>query len=104
MQTLVTNTTFLDYRPNVIVHSLKSVQYFDVLTVVIASCRVEAEKIMPFGMKDNFWSMGETGPCGPCTEIHFNRVSNGFGSAQLVNSGTSDVIELWNLVFIQFDK
>ncbi len=53
--------------------------------------------------KDNFWEMGETGPCGPCTEVHFDRTPDKSGG-KLVNTGSADVIEIWNNVFIQFNR
>lgn len=53
--------------------------------------------------KDNFWMMGETGPCGPCSEIHVDLTPAGDTRGALVNKGAAECIEIWNLVFIQFN-
>jgi alanyl-tRNA synthetase len=64
---------------------------------------VPAERIMRCGKKDNFWQMGDTGPCGPCSEIHYDRGERYDGDA--VPNGEGDrVMEIWNLVFMQYER
>ncbi len=67
-----------------------------------------AARVLRFGAKDNFWEMGETGPCGPCSEIHVDRgpgtCDKPPGHACGVNSGCARYMEIWNLVFIQNNR
>ena len=71
---------------------------------------ITPSQILRFDERDNFWEMGETGPCGPCSEIHIDRGSDACDKQHIaghqcaVNVGCARYIELWNLVFIQYDR
>ncbi len=71
---------------------------------------IAADKVLAFGKKDNFWEMGDTGPCGPCSEIHIDLGPDMCdrkdepGHKCAVNAGCRRFIELWNLVFIQYNR
>ncbi len=69
---------------------------------------IAEERILPGNKKDNFWEMGDTGPCGPCTEIHYDGRSDEerkqVDGKRLVNADNPQVIEIWNNVFIQFNR
>ena len=62
---------------------------------------VRPDRIMRFGKSDNFWQMGDTGPCGPCSEMHFDRGEHIPGDAT-PNGNGDRVMEIWNLVFMQY--
>lgn len=69
----------------------------------VINSRIPEERILPFGLKDNFWEMGLSGPCGPCTEIHYDHIGTS-NRAAFVNKGLHDLTELWNIVFIQYNR
>ncbi|CAH2560033.1 alanine--tRNA ligase [Cardinium endosymbiont of Oedothorax gibbosus] len=75
---------------------------------VIWAKYLPATHILSFSREDNFWEMGEQGPCGPCSEIHLDIRSDAqrkrLPAAQLVNKGYPQVIEIWNLVFMQYNR
>jgi alanyl-tRNA synthetase len=67
---------------------------------------IPADRIFRFGKKDNYWAMGDTGPCGPCSELHYDlgeSIEAG-GPRDLIDSGSDRFMELWNLVFMQFSQ
>jgi alanyl-tRNA synthetase len=63
------------------------------------------ERVLRFGESENFWAMGETGPCGPCSEIHYFQGEDLSGNtADRVNGAGDETVEVWNLVFMQFER
>ncbi len=66
---------------------------------------ISSERIMRFGDKDNFWQMGDTGPCGPCSEIFYDQGEEHFNSSEDKMGGEGDrFLEIWNLVFMQYER
>ncbi len=66
---------------------------------------IQKDRIYRFGDKDNFWAMGDTGPCGPCSEIFYDQGSEHFNSDEDYMGGDGDrFLEIWNLVFMQFER
>lgn len=70
------------------------------------SIGVPQNRILPFGINENFWEMGATGPCGTCTEIHIDHLpdSDPMQRSRFVNAGLPDLTELWNVVFIEYNR
>ena len=77
---------------------------YDLWSNIFESAGLDPEiHVVMGGKKDNFWMMGETGPCGPCSELHIDLTPDGKSQGKLVNADSHLCIEIWNLVFIQFN-
>jgi alanyl-tRNA synthetase len=77
---------------------------YDIWAEIFRNEGLDPQTHIVFGnKKDNFWMMGETGPCGPCSEIHADLTPAGDTGGKLVNAGSPQCIEIWNHVFIQFN-
>lgn len=71
----------------------------------IWSKHIDPSRIIRFGDKDNFWQMGDTGPCGPCSEIFYDQGEDHFNSPEDKMGGEGDrFLEIWNLVFMQYER
>jgi alanyl-tRNA synthetase len=94
------------YRPGPGEPSAFDQEAHDIWEGIFSRAGLDPKVHIVFGnKKDNFWMMGDTGPCGPCSEIHFNLLPSDDEAAgrRLVNSGSPRCIEIWNHVFIQFN-
>lgn len=89
-------TYFEGHEPSGLTPDIEAKEYW-------RSVGVAEDHILPGNLKDNFWEMGDQGPCGPCSEIHYDRIG-GRNARDLVNKDDPDVLEIWNLVFIQFNR
>ena len=77
---------------------------YDYWTAIFERAGLDPKVHIVYGnKKDNFWMMGDTGPCGPCSELHVDLTAAGDTQGGLVNSDSADCIEIWNLVFIQYN-
>ncbi|MDG1477741.1 MAG: alanine--tRNA ligase [Vicingaceae bacterium] len=81
---------------------------YDLWAAILEKNGLTTEKIIKANKKDNFWEMGETGPCGPCSEIHIDLRSDDeiakIPGLDLVNEDHPQVVEIWNLVFMEFNR
>ncbi len=92
------------YQPDPGDPSERDQEAYDLWAEKFASVGLDpAQHIVNGNKKDNFWMMGETGPCGPCSEIHIDLTPAGDTRGALVNKGDARCIEIWNNVFIQFN-
>jgi len=77
---------------------------YDIWSELFVAAGLDPKVHIVFGnKKDNFWMMGDTGPCGPCSELHIDLTPKGDTKGALVNKGSAQCIEIWNLVFMQFN-
>ncbi len=77
---------------------------YDYWTEIFTAAGLDpAVHIVNGNKKDNFWMMGDTGPCGPCSELHIDLTPDGDTQGSLVNADSGQCIEIWNLVFIQYN-
>ena len=77
---------------------------YDYWTAIFDKAGLDPNVHIVYGnKKDNFWMMGDTGPCGPCSELHVDLTANGDTKGGLVNADSADCNEIWNLVFIQYN-
>jgi alanyl-tRNA synthetase len=91
------------YKPGIGEPSEEDREAYDLWEKIFTREGLEPGRHIHFGgARDNFWMMGETGPCGPCTEIHMDLTPGGDGG-KLINTGSPRCMELWNLVFIQYN-
>jgi len=92
------------YKPGAGEPSELDKEAFDIWTAIFRKEGLDPKVHVLFGgKKDNFWMMGDTGPCGPCSEIHVDLTPAGDTKGRLVNQGSAECIEVWNHVFIQFN-
>ncbi len=92
------------YRPDEGDPSEFDQEAYDIWKSVFEADGLDPKKhIRTGGKKDNFWMMGDTGPCGPCSEVHIDLTPNGDTNGELVNADSPYCIEIWNLVFMQFN-
>lgn len=92
------------YRPDPGDPSVLDQEAYDLWAAKFEEAGLDPKVHIVFGnKKDNFWMMGETGPCGPCSELHMDLTPAGDTQGRLVNQGSAECIEIWNLVFIQFN-